>query len=190
MLFFVTGAFSQQKGLKSFFQKYFYGIDITEDYSKIISDLNNVTDLTNITIKPKDNQFPYYITFKITNHPLLKNDSAKAYIFYNLSLNIDTNTKQTIDSVFSMHLIVYYGNDKPAKKQTVKEFNNLVRDVKNYTNKYNSTSHYKPENTISSGYAFEFNNKILIPPVLRIMWGKRLAKDYELQISYTCRYTR
>ena len=190
MLCFVSGAFSQQKELKGFVQKYFYGIDITEDYSKIISDLNNVPDMTNITKKPDNGLYPFFITFKIINHPLLKNDSAKAYINYNLTVNIDTRTKQTIDSVFSLHLVVYYGKDKAAKKQTIKEFNTLRREIKNYSRIYNTSSYHKPGNAESRGHSYEFNNKISIPAPLTLLWGKNLLSNYELKISYSCRYTQ
>lgn len=191
LLFLYANAFSQQNELRSFFFKYFMGLDNSKYYTEWIKTLSEDTRLERDMSDTSFNKRGL-TCYKIKQHSLIQSDSTRASLRYILSTEYQTSSGQVSDSLFTMLLFINYGKDKHAKKTMNKNYKMVSREKIKYT----STTTVQSENNSPGdksesyiGQSYDFNNKKIMPAPLMIARSKRGSQEHVLLIYYFTHYS-
>jgi hypothetical protein len=175
---------AQETGVKEFFKKYFIDLDISKHYSNWIKDLDLNPSIIKYEFQNPELNDTFFINYTIKNHPLIANDSTKAFLSYKLRINIDTITKKILDSIFIIHLYFIYGKGDVAKQKRSGKFKAIIKETKYLGREYQVSGNYY-------GYSYDLGDKPDLPdlPYLpSITLAKNKAKEYILRLSYFFHY--
>jgi len=172
---------AQETGVKEFFNKYFVALDISKNYSEWIENLNLKSSVIKYEFQNPELNDSTFINYKIKTHPLIADDSTKAFLSYKLRINVDTIAKKILDSVFVIHLYFIYGKGNIAKEKRSDKFKALTKETKYLGREYQVSGDYY-------GYGYDLGNKLDFPYLLSITFTKNKSKEYILRLSYFIHY--
>lgn len=179
------GAYGQKKVLEDYFTKYFIGLDISKPYASWIESLDKNPSLLKYEIRNPELSDTIFQNYKVYTHPLISDDSTKAFLNYKLKINVDTIKREILDSVFIVHLYFIYGKEESARKKMIDKFV-LARKDKNYFGKeftLNGPDNDKKDHYYH-GFAYDLKNKSTFPYLFTLAWTKNKSKEYILRLSY------
>lgn len=185
LIFAQVKAYNQEKDVTEFFIKYFFDLDRSKHYSDWINELNLNPSVTKYEFLNPELKDSIYINYKIKSHPLIADDSTKAFLSYKLRVNIDTITKKVLDSVFVIHLFFNYGKGDIAKEKRADKFKALIKETKYLGREYRISGDYY-------GYAYDLGVKPEFPYMTTYMPSitltKNKSKEFILRLSYFFHY--
>jgi hypothetical protein len=181
LIFAYAQANTQEIDVKEFFSKYFVDLDISKHYSDWIKDLERNSSFFKYEFRNPELNDSTFINYKIKKHPLIADDSTKAFLSYKLRINIDTIAKKIVDSVFIIHLYFIYGKGEVAKQKRSGKFKAISKETKYLGREYRVSGNYY-------GYSYDLGDKPDFPYLLSITLTKNKAKEYILRLSYFFHY--
>jgi len=181
LIFAYAPANAQETGVKEFFKKYFVALDISKYYSNWIKDLDLNSAVIKYEFQNHELNDSIFINYKIKNHPLIADDSTKAFLSYKLRVNIDTIKRVVLDSVFIIHLYFIYGKGKIAKQKRSGKFMAITKEANYFDKEYRVSGDYY-------GYAYDLKANPTFPYILSITLTRNKSKEYILRLLYFIHY--
>ncbi|HEU4859153.1 MAG TPA: hypothetical protein VFT15_04920 [Chitinophagaceae bacterium] len=182
-------SFGQKAVKEDFFLKYFAGLDISKPHTSWIKSLEQNASVLKYEIRNPELTDTIYENYRINDHPLIYDDSTKAFLNYKLKINIDTIQRIVLDSVFIIYLYFIYGKGEVARKKMADKFISARKETDYFGREFtlSGTDNDKKDH-FYLGYAYDLKDNPAFPYLFTIAWTKNKKKEYILRLSYRIHY--